>query len=154
MIVGTIFVQSINKIELSKQLLEYLASFYTSKVLGEEELTLKDLYVEPNGKRKIAPSIFPESDYHLVPLISEIRNWVNLKWIKTNNPNAERQHKLSLVLGYAGQGKTSLCYRLLYDLINIDKKKVLFFRMRDIDERDFDNLIVNPFATIINILNK
>ncbi|GAB2621265.1 hypothetical protein GCM10027035_16750 [Emticicia sediminis] len=137
----------------------YLASFYTSKVLGEDELTLKDLYIEPRFTHTRNETIFSfggnQQNHKIGSLLPEICNWIQkiptyLAKEETEQPN----YKMKLVMGYAGQGKTSFCYRLMYDLLNDNNfdKPIFFFRLRDIDSYLIKDFLQNPYEVIISLI--
>jgi hypothetical protein len=128
----------------------YLSSFYTSKVLGEEDLTLQDLYIEPKISQNTSFYSFVGEN-----LIEKTIQWL------FNTTSFEEASNISypktrVILGYAGQGKTSFCYRLLYSLIveKETKRVVLFFRLRNIDVSSLQEFAKNPLKVVFDELQK
>ncbi|WP_428657701.1 pentapeptide repeat-containing protein [Runella sp.] len=101
---------------------EYLRSFYTKKgQLVEGAISLKDIYIEP---RIIETYRFNEK-FHEKPLCDTV-----VKWITGEVEISKRHNNILIILGDPGQGKTSFCSRLLYEIA--DRESVYFFRIRDI----------------------
>ena len=57
--------------------------------------------------------------------------------------------RLIFLLGQPGQGKTSFCHRLVYDLVNAEdvQKPFFYIRLRDID--DVKSLMYHPLDTLL-----
>ncbi|WP_020598290.1 pentapeptide repeat-containing protein [Spirosoma panaciterrae] len=124
------------------QYYEYLRSFYTKKGnLGEEDLSLQDIYIEPSTQVK---------KYNRIPLLTIILEWINhshgdfkkfdLRLLSNSFNN------IILILGDPGQGKTSFCYRLLYEIAGKIERPIYFFRLRYIQQ--VENFYEDPFNII------
>lgn len=125
---------------------DYLSAFYTSKVLGEDELTLKDLYIEPKAFFGYDPTMGVEQ---VKSLLQYVNDWID------NHHMYKTKRDMLLILGYAGQGKTSFCYRLLFNLIEEQKKEtpIFFYRLRDIEEGRLQQLTLwSPWSTLKDLI--
>jgi uncharacterized protein YjbI with pentapeptide repeats len=159
--------KSFDKIENLKNLKKYkniLRSYYEQVVMNNEKgLTLKDLYVEPRigvfkesmeiGRRINKEFLYlnQKENQLFIPLkikvhvyIHEFLKEIDICHIKKRTP------KVLFLLGQPGQGKSSFCYRLLYDLLTNKphKKPVFFVRLRYITNTP--SLLESPLDTIFN----
>lgn len=119
-----------------------LREMYQEVVLNDPKgMTLADIYLEPNYgvhrycfdekderiKKRDAPFIQFERSLHQD--LARILNQENCLNLETKKPG------LILLLGYPGQGKTSFCKRLIYDLTDSTPhsfSNIYFIRLRNI----------------------
>ena len=126
---------------------DYLASFFSNKILGEEALTLKDLYIEPKVKGHGSNGTIELSD-------------VITGWLRPNedDPYYRKPQNIfpnfRVVFGFAGQGKTSFCYSLMYQLLfkKAPDQPVFFFRLRELEGEDLADFRRKPYETIKRLL--
>lgn len=119
----------------------HLSSYYTKEgTLGEANISLKSLYIEP----KI--SVFYENDLHDKPLIESVHNWLS-----DNIEISNLYNNILFIIGDPGQGKTSLCYRLLYDLWASNKIPFFFLKLRYL--KNVNEFYKNPFEVIFEAIN-
>ncbi|WP_160131497.1 pentapeptide repeat-containing protein [Kordia antarctica] len=139
----------------------YLTKFYTSTILGDQNgMTLANLYVAPDF------SVFKEcltkeeqkNRYHNERVFWSLGNYRNVHDLIYDYTENEIQDENTLenaaanclmILGYPGQGKTSLCYRTLYNLIEERRKldtNYYLIKLRNISETK--ELINNPIKVI------
>lgn len=157
-----------NKERLKKeQYLNRLTNYYTSAVPGDETgMTLKNLYVEPDFKifrecldkktreknKENKESFWKLNQYDNIHNL--IYDFVDHK-IENLYELENKTAKCLLVLGYPGQGKTSLCSKVLYDLIEIRQQlntNYYLIKLRDIS--DTKELINNPITAITRFLSE
>ncbi|GAA4461241.1 hypothetical protein GCM10023189_36590 [Nibrella saemangeumensis] len=161
--------------EEQKQIKEYensLSKYYqNTKILNDEHLTLKDIYIDPGV------SIFRHSLYEIyndelqnvderslvrdlfinkynITLNQLLKQWVELQGVNDFFTETSSKNVL-FVLAYPGQGKTSSCYRLLYELIDSHYniiRPIFFIKFRDIIESDL--IITDPIKAIYNHLKE
>ena len=81
-----------------------------------------------------------------------ISQWILVPDAETEVPTSHIYPKLRVIFGYAAQGKTSFCYRLMYKLIEEDKIKrpVFFFRLRELNTENLDEFRENPFKVLMD----
>lgn len=140
-----------------------LISLYSENIMNEKDITLKDVYVEPDFL--LYQSCFDKDDDRLkfknksgfvYPEHSSksIHNFIYEVLQGTNSLNLSKISNVIFVLGYPGQGKTSFCKRILFDLLTneITNKEVFFFRLRDIDQ--IKQLIKNPIPLLLEEAQK
>lgn len=157
-----------NNEKRKKQLyLNKLTNYYTSVVPADEQgMTLANLYVEPDFKifrecldkktRKKneynRESFWKLDQYNNIH--SFIYDFIDHKIEKLYELES-KTGKCLLILGYPGQGKTSLCSKVLYDLIEIQQQlhtNYYLIKLRDIS--DTKELINNPIKAIANFLSE
>ncbi|WP_420572534.1 NACHT domain-containing protein [Kordia sp.] len=147
--------------------LNKLTKYYTSVVPGDETgMTLANLYVEPgfkifrecldkdtqNRREEKSESFWKLDQYDNIHKF--IYDFVDYK-IENLYELESKTAKCLLVLGYPGQGKTSLCSKILYDLIEIKQQlntNYYLIKLRDIS--DTKELINNPIKAITNFLSE
>lgn len=135
--------------------------FYTNPLQQNEDSkeTLQDLYVEPffsihkNNLLKLKKND-ENKDFHLYSE-GNIHDFFNTYFLKgIHHKNLKNDYDMVFVLGQPGQGKTSFCYRLIYDYIekysDLPPVPIIFLKIRDLIAKDFIN---NPFDTISNYYN-
>ncbi|WP_288443282.1 NACHT domain-containing protein [uncultured Chryseobacterium sp.] len=142
------------------KILEYYISiknFFTDSLQkeGDNKETLQSLYIEP---------FF---EIHIKNLISEYIEDIDDKFFKQstnitiheffNNyffkdiklKELKENYDMIFLLGQPGQGKTSFCYKLIYDYLennqDLPEEPLFFVKIRDLIAQDF---ISNPFDTI------
>ncbi|GAB4023735.1 hypothetical protein GCM10028808_74860 [Spirosoma migulaei] len=116
---------------------EYLKGFFTRKGnLGETNLSLKDIYIEPKISKN-SYDIFNNNS-----LIFAVKKWIN------GDSISDIYNDILLLLGDPGQGKTSFCFKLLYEIINKVDRPIYFLRLRDIS--GIEEFYENPFDAIYN----
>lgn len=123
---------------------------------GVSPETLSDLYIEPNFKVSITNVIEPDKFSGFISFDENITtlDFVLDFFLKDNKHQVLKySSNMLFVLGQPGQGKTSLCYKMVNDYLNreggIPQKPVLFIKIRDLVTADF---IKQPFETVINHL--
>ncbi|OWY19391.1 NACHT domain-containing protein [Sphingobacteriales bacterium UPWRP_1] len=141
---------------------EKLAADYAGKtIMQEDKMTLADVYIEPmfgvykecwkkDEKEQYFHKLFTEQKETLHLFINE---WVQNRQINTNinviNGN------VILLLGNPGQGKTSLCKRLLHDYFSKYSEQLLekpIFRIQFRNLTDVERLIANPLPILFDHL--
>lgn len=131
-----------------------LRAMYQALVLGDNKnMRLSDIYVEPYFA--IHRDCFNEKDERVRPTndtFIKIEKSLNQELIEIFN-NADhldlkiKKPGLILLLGSPGQGKTSFCKRLIYDLIGGGKfKNIYFVKLNGVP--DPKNLVTNALKTI------
>jgi len=120
---------------------EKLVSLFDENVMNNKSIKLSELYVEPDFK--IFNTCFDKKDIRIekkdktgfVTIKDKnIHEFVYETIIYENTLQLPKIPQVIFILGYPGQGKTSFCKRLLYDLLNTDNysKNIYFFRLRNI----------------------
>jgi hypothetical protein len=118
------------------------ASLRLEGFLAETEEIVTDTIVE---KSEFKPPLFFDFkflNYRLDRLLFDFCTGTKKYQIRTSSPCC------AIVLGYPGQGKTTLCEKLFYDLNNTELKSVQPFLIGLRRIRDTEGLIKNPFETI------
>ncbi|HRB72090.1 MAG TPA: ATP-binding protein, partial [Flavobacterium sp.] len=139
-----------------------ISSFYTSKLqadVNDSNETLKDLYIEPNFeiyRRNLDASKFQNGSDFVTIKNLDIHTFLNEYFLKGIKPNDIREdYNMIFILGQPGQGKTSLCYKVVHDVLNETKglpsKPIFFIKIRDLHARDFIN---DTFTSINNSINQ
>ncbi len=136
---------------------DFYKKFFT-KPLQQESVTqetLQDLYVEPffsiykNNLVEI-PKGIGHKNFHSHSEKETIHQFFNKYFLADRKPKFLKQnYDMVFVLGQPGQGKTSFCYKLLYDYIennsDLPPSPVIFMKIRDLVAKDFIN---DPFAVV------
>lgn len=142
---------------------KYIASYYTIPLqadIEENKETLRDLYIEPffdihehNVKfEKIAnENGFIKPKNKTISIHSFLINY----FINGNKfPDCKENYNMLFILGQPGQGKTSMCYKFIYDYLEFSKGlpkiPLYFIKIRDLIAKDF---IERPFEEINKKLN-
>ncbi|HAS44704.1 MAG TPA: hypothetical protein DCS93_29770 [Microscillaceae bacterium] len=139
-----------------------LAEQYLENVLGDEHgVTLDKIYIEPKFKiyhRSISKDIVErkeiykdQSGFLKIESNLNIHEYTNQLLLKKDSLNLGKQNtRMLFLLGYPGQGKTSFCKRLIYDIVQEQNppinQKFYFVRLKNII--DTNDLITNPLATL------
>ncbi|MFC6095616.1 NACHT domain-containing protein [Flavobacterium qiangtangense] len=127
---------------------------FTSKLqsgVEESSETLKDLYVAPFFK--IHNKNFKQEcshDFDALEEETDINIFLNNFVLKNELPKSLREnYNMIFILGQPGQGKTSLCYKLIFDILNkkngLPEIPFFFIKIRDLHAKDFVN---DTFITI------
>lgn len=127
--------------------------FYTNQLqqnIEESQETLKDLYVKPNFlifKNNFRNSKNDDKFFRATIDIHEFINNFYLNDILYTN--ISKKYNLLFLLGQPGQGKTSFCYKVIYDYLesklDLPKKPIFFVKIRELVAKDFIN---NPFEVL------
>lgn len=121
--------------------------------------TLKDLYIEPNFNIHKSNGYDHLNEYSFIETKDKeinIHDFINNFFLKGNKyDDCNEIYNMLFILGQPGQGKTSLCYRVVFDYLNsqsgLPKTPLFFIKIRDLIARNF---IDNPFQTINEYLNQ
>lgn len=148
--------------KLETQIRHYLdiRNYFTDKLQSNFDSTtetLKDLYIEPNFKiyKQNIKGKINENDHFVQPSESlSIHTFLNDYFFKDRVfPRCKESYNMIFVLGQPGQGKTSFCYKLVYDILEnslgLPKLPLCFIKIRDLNARDF---IDKTFETINNVI--
>lgn len=122
--------------------------------------SLKDLYIDPYFSiYKNNTDFRSENSYEYFQSPKSqisIHNFLNnyfLKGIKHND--LKTNYNMLFLLGQPGQGKTSFCYKLIYDYLEtnngLPEIPIYFIKIRDLIAKDFIN---DTFSTITKYLNQ
>ena len=150
--------------------LEYVekrANEYLEPVLGDPNgMTLGDIYIEPKFRVHIRcfeeddPRVkkYRESNERIEPFIkvdydASIHSYLEDFLFKKNLLNlSSHQAQILLLLGYPGQGKTSFCKRVIYDIAKQyqNNKPLFFIKLRNI--KRVKDLTISPLETIAKYL--
>ncbi|MFP8892443.1 NACHT domain-containing protein [Chryseobacterium sp. EZn1] len=142
-------------------LLEYYAiikKYYSNKQqqnIEERAETLKDLYIEPNFlifKNNLNKS---KGNKKFVEANLNIHEFINNYYLKdVHYPDLKKEYNMLFLLGQPGQGKTSFCYKVIYDYLesNLDLPHIpiFFVKIRELVAKDFIN---NPFDILTKHLH-
>ena len=170
------FENNISEIKCKQDYRENLRSLYLQPALGEEKVPLNDIYIEPSfsihqrnieesnrSKFRFDVNGFPKSTIYNGSLINYIkehflRTKPAFEFTQTQKKHKQDEYRSSaeksrfiILLGHPGQGKTSLCYKLIHDFLNdLDfDKEVCFLKLRELNHpRDFLN---RPIEEIENL---
>lgn len=147
---------------LLKNYRNYLASLYHQPVMGEENIRLSDLYIEPSfyfhercfkdgDERKIYNKILTRvgrgtPNIYLKKVGINLHKFIS-QWLLGNiNLKLECDHANVLVLlGQPGQGKSSFCSRFLNDILSDPEflqKQIFFTKFKDIS--NINDLMADP----------
>lgn len=141
-----------------------IGSFYTTPLqieIEENKETLSDLYIEPyfdihehniSFEKKTNERIFIKPKAENITIHNFLINY----YLANNKFNdCKEKYNMLFILGQPGQGKTSLCYRLIFDYLEQSKGlpqiPIYFVKIRDLIAKDFIN---RPFETINKLLNQ
>ena len=123
--------------------------------------TLNDLYIEP---------YFSVHKNNLSSLDEENRNFYSFSNTKTihhffdnyfllgnKHDNFNENYSMVFVLGQPGQGKTSFCYKLVFDYLerysDLPPTPIIFIKIRDLVAKDFINNPLNEIAKRFNFID-
>ncbi|MEZ4921030.1 MAG: NACHT domain-containing protein [Saprospiraceae bacterium] len=133
---------------------------YDRPAFGNPAVRLDDVFIasrfeyfRPKAKEGVAQR---KDDFYPpdtpLPLIDLVTKWLGGK---LPNDCPSQSPNLFLLLGQPGQGKSTFCNRLLFDLITDNQglaKNVFFVRLRDLEPND--GFLQQPIQTVLDYLNK
>lgn len=144
--------------KLKSQIGHYLdiRNYFTNKLQSNFDSTtetLRDLYIEPNFriyKQNVKKKINENDDFIEPSESLSIHSFLNDYFLKDNTFSiCKENYNMIFVLGQPGQGKTSFCYKLVFDILEnslgLPKSPLCFIKIRDLNARDF---IDRTFDTI------
>jgi len=150
-----IFEQNVNFVVMMKYYTS-IKNFFTNKLQNNDENkeTLQELYVEPffeiykNNLKQEFPS--ERNDRFLQPCNINIHDFFNNYFLVDRTlEQLKGNYDMIFLLGQPGQGKTSFCYKLIFDYLennqDLPSKPIFFVKIRELVAKDF---ISNPFETI------
>ncbi|WP_315054674.1 NACHT domain-containing protein [Chryseobacterium indoltheticum] len=133
-----------------------LKQYYTTP-LQQNSLTketLQDLYIEPYfsiyKNNVLNAEDYRNGDFFQFSNQDSVNDFFNDYFlIGKKHESIKQDYDMVFILGQPGQGKTSFCYKLIFDYIEnnngIPKVPIIFQKIRDLVAKDFIN---NPFETI------
>jgi hypothetical protein len=132
---------------------EELSERVNEPCLKDAKLTLKDLYIKPDFL-VYSKSMSFHQDYNFVmPIYTDytgnLHDYLLARLLRHEFPlNLKAEQRLIFLLGQPGQGKSSLCTYLSYQLLynNDFTKKLYLIRLRDVE--DNVQLIQKPFEVL------
>jgi GTPase SAR1 family protein len=156
-----LFVEN-KKFEKRLEYYKNIKLFFTNKIqseVDESKETLKDLYIEPYFDIYKNNYLYSDDEvYEFTPLRNDltIHNFIENYFLKGEKfPECRESYNMLFILGQPGQGKTSFCYKLIYDYLDrakdLPKTPIYFLKIRELIAQDFVN---NPFQSINNHLNE
>lgn len=141
-----------NQLEHYEEIKKHFVSPLQSGVEESKE-TLKDLYIEPNFKffKNNVKRIYESpNDFNSPNDSINVHDFLNNYFLKgIEYSECRKNYNMIFVLGQPGQGKTSFCYKLVYDILEDSKGlpeiPMYFIKIRDLHAKDFIN---DTFNTI------
>jgi hypothetical protein len=144
----------------TKQLAHYadISQNYVSKLqsgVDESCETLQDLYVAPYFKIYGKNFISEQSSEFVAPSKKEdINTFLNGFILNNELPeNLRDNYNMIFILGQPGQGKTSLCYKLVFDILTkthgLPDSPLFFIKIRELHTKDFINDTFNTLKKAI-----
>ncbi|MBE98864.1 AAA family ATPase [Flavobacterium coralii] len=135
-----------------------IKSFFTNDLRPNTEYKerLSDLYIEPYFEVFVNNSISEYTSLGFVTLEEEINihDYISSYFIPgEKHPEIKQEYNMLFILGQPGQGKTSLCYKVVYDYLEsetgLPNIPIYFVKIRDLVAKDFIN---SPFDEINSVL--
>jgi hypothetical protein len=130
-------------------------SYYTQKLQknSDENIeTLSDLYINPSFSiftNNLTDNKGNYGEFETIKNKNNIHNYVSKYFLANKKPNYIRENSNMLfILGQPGQGKTSLCYKLIYDYTinnHFPETPLIFLKIRDLPSQGF---LHSTFPTI------
>lgn len=123
--------------------------------IGDATETLRDLYIEPYFSiHKNSSNRISEEEFIGLQTAITIHSFLNAYFLKRiRHPDCRQHYNMIFVLGQPGQGKTSFCHRLVYDILEsadgLPDTPLYFIKIRDLHAKDFIN---DTFTTINNAI--
>jgi|GEM_PF-1586338 len=125
----------------------------------ERKETLKDLYIDPYFKiyvNNVTSKVIENSsnshrsDFYNPSSELTLHSFFNDHFFFNNkHEDLKENYDMIFLLGQPGQGKTSCCYKLVYDYLennnDLPREKLFFIKIRELVAKDF---IANPFQEI------
>lgn len=155
--------------KIKNQLNHYveIKSLFTANLqmeVKESKETLRDLYIEPyfevyknNLISEYSSEAYVNKDFITISKKTTIHSFLNnffLNGVKYSTDFRDN-YNMIFVLGQPGQGKTSFCYKLIYDILNsstgLPSVPLFFIKIRDLHSKDFIN---DTFTTINNAISQ
>lgn len=150
-----IFEQNVNFVIMMKYYTS-IKNFFTNKLQNNDENkeTLQELYIEPffeiyknNLKQEFTSE---RNDRFLQPCNINIHEFFNNYFLVDRMlEELKGNYDMIFLLGQPGQGKTSFCYKLIFDYLennqDLPSKPIFFVKIRELVAKDF---ISSPFETI------
>lgn len=146
--------------KLESQFMHYkdIIGYYTNALQSNFDSgteTLKDLYIEPDFRiyqQNIKGEIIGNDPFVKLTESLNIHSFLNDYFLKGKMVSScKENYNMIFVLGQPGQGKTSFCYKLIYDILEnslgLPELPLCFIKIRDLNARDF---IDKTFDTINN----
>lgn len=134
-----------------------LKKFFTNPLQQDslQKETLQDLYIEPffsvykNNFAKIPKKGENENFHTYSEKVSIHKFFTDYFLADRENKTLKYNYDMVFVLGQPGQGKTSFCYKLLYDYLenhsDLPPIPIVFMKIRELVAKDFIN---NPFVVV------
>lgn len=135
-----------------------LKNMYYDTVMDDDKgMTLNQIYIEPSFSIiktafKKDDSRFPKNEnkkfYHADSRY-KVHEFVEDTFNGNNPLELSKQHRLVLILGYPGQGKSSFCKKTINDYIlknKVKNKPIFYFQLRNI--RQAREFIYNPITVL------
>ena len=141
-----------------------IEALWTAKIFKEENLNLAKTYIQPDfkiSKRNLDKStgVVPaqETDrnaaFTATDFDENLHNYINNYFLKNKKAFADKteaeESRLLLLLGQPGQGKTSFCSKVVYDILNdlSFDRDLIFLKLSQTDDsaREFLN---HPFKSL------
>ncbi|WP_411766434.1 NACHT domain-containing protein [Winogradskyella sp. A3E31] len=132
---------------------------YLQPDVPDSNETLADLYTEPYFKvykNNLSKKSSENTDFLNPSKKLTIHDYLNNYYlIDKPLPGSRKNYNMIFILGQPGQGKTSFCYKLVYDILKksngLPNTPLLFIKIRDLVAKDFIN---DTFNTINNHLSQ
>lgn len=134
-----------------------IRSHYQRPSMGDKRIKLSEIYIEPYFEvhNRCLPkekwdNAEKRENFTILGDQRKLHEYINEYFLKRIPvfPSRSEEAQILLLLGQPGQGKTSFCYRLIYDLLRQGEpeKDLAFLRLRDVPNvREFIN---HPFQEI------
>ncbi len=135
--------------------------FFTNQLQKDidRKETLKDLYIDPYFKiyvNNVTSKIIENNsnshrpDFYYPSTKLTLHSFFNnYFFVNEKHEDLRENYDMIFLLGQPGQGKTSCCYKLVYDYFennnDLPQEKIFFIKIRELVAKDF---IANPFQEI------
>ncbi|KGO86348.1 hypothetical protein Q765_10700 [Flavobacterium rivuli WB 3.3-2 = DSM 21788] len=139
-------------------LFKYYSDIKTNFILplrqdGESNETLKDLYIDPYFKvysNNLSFTTYYQDFFEFRNESVTAHEFINEYFLQGKaHPDLKKCYNMLFLLGQPGQGKTSLCYKVVYDILinsyGLPNQILCFVKIRDLVASDFIN---TPFDEI------
>ena len=157
------------KILLRKQYHAQLREYYYAPSLGQQEVALADIYIDPDFRvldkllsneqqEKLRELASNESGDHFLKTdyAGSIHQYYQHHFLQgrksTELDCSQEESRMLILLGQPGHGKSSFCYRTAYELLSTEEFSgtVQFVRLREAGK----NVIQNPKEEFARLLNR
>ena len=154
---------SIDNEKMNIQLQHYQenANLFTNPLQGntDSKESLRDLYIEPYFKIYKANIVKPCQESEEFVKIEDgltLHNFINDFYLSGIVHSHLREcYNMLFILGQPGQGKTSCCYKVIFDILEashgLPDEPLFFLKIRDLHAKDF---VDDTFSTINVALNQ